>query len=61
MVPARRSSSKMTRSRRAHHALSARNLAPCPKCQKAKPSHVACMNCGYVNKKVSIKIKSDEE
>jgi len=51
----------MTRSRRAHHALRARNLAPCPKCQKAKPSHVACMNCGYVNAKVSLKIKTDEE
>ncbi len=51
----------MTRSRRAHHALKAKNLAPCPKCGKAKASHKACMNCGYVNAKVSLKIKTEEE
>lgn len=51
----------MTRSRRAHHALRAKNLSPCPKCAKAKAPHKACMNCGYVNAKVSLKIKTEEE
>lgn len=51
----------MTRTRRAHHALKPLNLSPCPKCQKAKMPHRACLNCGYVNEKVALKIKTDEE
>ncbi len=60
MVPARRSSKSMTRSRRAHHALKPRNIQACPKCSTAKLPHKACENCGYYNSKVSIKVKTQE-
>jgi large subunit ribosomal protein L32 len=60
MVPARRSSKSMKRSRRSHHALRPPHLAPCPRCGKARRPHQACGNCGYVNSKVSLKIESEE-
>jgi large subunit ribosomal protein L32 len=50
----------MKRSRRSHHALKPVSLAACPKCGAAKLSHRACANCGYVNAKISIKIKTEE-
>lgn len=51
----------MTRKRRAHHALKAANLPACPKCGSAKRPHRACSNCGYVNNKIALKIKTEEE
>lgn len=62
MVPARRKSKATTRSRRhAHTALKPMNLVACPRCNAAKLPHRACANCGYVNSKVSLKVKSEEE
>lgn len=61
MVPARRSSKSMTRKRRAHHALKAANLPACPKCGSAKRPHRACSNCGYVNNKIALKVKTKQE
>ncbi|HKQ50091.1 MAG TPA: 50S ribosomal protein L32 [Phycisphaerae bacterium] len=61
MVPARRSSKSMTRTRRAHHALKPINLSACPKCGTAKRPHCACGNCGYHTSKVSIEIKAEEK
>ena len=60
MVPARRSSKSMKRSRRAHHALKPVGITACPKCGVAKLPHKACGNCGYVNARVSLKIQTEE-
>lgn len=60
MLPDRRTSKSVKRSRRSHHALRPVNLSACPKCSQAKLPHRACMNCGYVNYKVSIKVDSEE-
>jgi large subunit ribosomal protein L32 len=46
-VPKRRTSNARTRSRRAHHALTPKQLTFCPKCSTALPTHVVCPNCGY--------------
>jgi len=61
MLPARRTSKARKRARRAHHALRPVNLAPCPKCGTAKLPHRACANCGYVNSKTAIKVKTKEK
>jgi large subunit ribosomal protein L32 len=50
----------MKRSRRAHHALKPMNLTACPKCGTARRPHHACSNCGYVNQKVALKVKTEE-
>ena len=46
-VPKRRSSNQKTRSRRAHDFLTPKQLAACPQCSTAIPTHVICPNCGY--------------
>ncbi len=61
MVPKRRTSKSVKRSRRSHHALRPLNLASCPRCGTAKMPHKACANCGYVNTKVSLKIETEEK
>ncbi|MFQ5430212.1 MAG: 50S ribosomal protein L32 [Phycisphaerae bacterium] len=60
MVPSRRTSKAVKRARRSHHALRPINLSRCPRCDAAKLPHRACEQCGYVNAKVSIKIKTEE-
>ncbi len=60
-VPKRKKSKSKTRMRRSHHALSAPNIRPCPKCGAYVKSHRVCTECGYykgelvVEKKVKIK------
>ncbi|MFO0972803.1 MAG: 50S ribosomal protein L32 [Phycisphaerae bacterium] len=61
MVPARRKSKAMSRARRSHTALVARNVGACPQCGSAKLPHRACANCGFVNGKIALKIKTEEE
>ncbi len=61
MLPKRRTSKSVKRSRRSHHALTALNLTACQQCGKARMPHRACPNCGYVNSKVSIEIKTKEK
>lgn len=46
-VPKRRTSKSKKRSRRSHHALKPIQLANCPQCQTAVPTHVVCPTCGY--------------
>ena len=46
-VPKRRQSNQNTRSRRAHDFLTPKQLAACPQCSTAIPTHVICPNCGY--------------
>jgi large subunit ribosomal protein L32 len=52
-VPKRRQSNARTRSRRAHDAKKPRQLAYCPQCSTAVPTHVVCPKCGhYMGRKV---------
>ncbi len=46
-VPKRKQSNARTGSRRAHDALTARQLTSCPKCSNTLPTHVVCPKCGY--------------
>ncbi len=50
----------MKRARRSHHALKPIGLVACPRCSAAKLPHAACESCGYVNSKVSLKVKTEE-
>jgi len=45
--PKRRHSKRRKNNRRAHHAISAGNLAECPQCHAKKMPHQACPACGY--------------
>ena len=61
MLPARRTSKSVKRSRRAHQAIRPLNLSACPRCDAARLPHHACAKCGYVNSKVSIKVEAEEK
>ncbi len=54
MLPVKKTSKSRTRTRRAHHALSATNISVCKKCGAAKLPHAACSKCGYLNPAVSL-------
>jgi large subunit ribosomal protein L32 len=61
MLPVKKLSRMRTRTRRAHHALSATNYSVCKRCDNAKLPHAACSNCGYVNPKITLKLGKEEE
>lgn len=46
-VPKRRQSKARSRKRRSHNAVKPLQLAYCPQCQTAAPTHTVCPNCGY--------------
>jgi len=46
-VPKRKHSNSRTGKRRSHNALRPKQLAYCPKCSSAVPTHVVCPSCGY--------------
>ncbi|MCH7688005.1 MAG: 50S ribosomal protein L32 [Planctomycetes bacterium] len=46
-VPKRKISKARGRKRRSHNAVSPIQLAYCPQCGTAVPTHVVCPNCGY--------------
>ena len=48
MVPKKKHSRAMTRSRRAHDSLTPASYTDCPRCNQAKLPHAACSNCGFV-------------
>ncbi|MCB9421075.1 MAG: 50S ribosomal protein L32 [Ardenticatenaceae bacterium] len=52
-VPKRRISKSRKNKRRAHHALTAFHLVPCPECGEMRRTHRVCLNCGtYRGRKV---------
>jgi len=61
MVPKRKTSKSVKRSRRSHHAIRPVNISACARCGTARLPHHACANCGYVNSKVSIKVETKEK
>ncbi|MDO8461985.1 MAG: 50S ribosomal protein L32 [Deltaproteobacteria bacterium] len=46
-VPKRKKSRARRNNRRAHDALTAPSLSPCPHCKEPKLSHRVCLHCGY--------------
>jgi len=46
-VPKRKHSNSRTGKRRSHDGVAARQLAYCPKCSSATPTHNVCPKCGY--------------
>ncbi|MGE0481073.1 MAG: 50S ribosomal protein L32 [Phycisphaerae bacterium] len=60
MLPVHKKTKHRKRTRRSHHALTPVELMACPQCGRAKRSHVACDNCGYVNSHTKIKVGSEE-
>jgi large subunit ribosomal protein L32 len=61
MLPVTKKSKMRKRTRRSHHALRPPHLIACPQCGQAKPPHMACRNCGYVNAHTSIKVGTEEK
>ena len=61
MLPTKKVSKSRTRSRRAHIALRPVNYCMCEKCGSAKLPHSACMKCGYVNPKITLKVSQESE
>lgn len=61
MLPVKKKSKCAKRKRRSHHALSAPNLVPCPKCGNAKLPHAACDMCGYVSGKQMLVTETSSE
>jgi len=52
--PKHHATSSKARRRRSHHSLDKANLSTCRNCGAAKPSHVACKDCGqYAGRKVA--------
>jgi large subunit ribosomal protein L32 len=60
MLPVTKKSKMRKRTRRAHHALRPVHLIACPQCGQAKLPHAACANCGYVNRRTTIKVHTEE-
>lgn len=46
-LPKRKVSKSRRDRRRAHDALKARNLVPCPNCGEMRLPHTVCPNCGH--------------
>ena len=46
-VPMRKLSKRRSRMRGSHHAITARNLRECPRCQHPGPGHRVCGKCGF--------------
>jgi large subunit ribosomal protein L32 len=55
--PKRRHSKSRSRKRRAHDALEATSLSPCPNCQSPRMPHRVCPKCGYYGTRQVIEVK----
>jgi large subunit ribosomal protein L32 len=60
-VPKKRKSKSRTRMGRAHHALKAPNLSPCPQCGEPKTPHRVCASCGHYRGRQIFEVVSEEE
>ena len=60
MLPKKKISKMRTRTKRAHHSLTATNYALCSKCGNAKLPHAACDKCGFVNSKITLDLGKEE-
>jgi len=60
-VPKKRQSKSRTRMRRAHDALTAPNLSPCPQCGEPKPSHRICSGCGHYRGRQAFEVEAEDE
>ena len=60
-VPPKRLSKARTRTRRAHHALTAPMLTVCPQCKKPTRPHMACPSCGYYRGRDVLNMKAKVE
>lgn len=56
-VPKRRQSKTRSRKRRTGNALTPMQLAHCPQCGTAVPTHVVCPNCGYYQGRTMVESK----
>ncbi|MEM8883840.1 MAG: 50S ribosomal protein L32 [Planctomycetota bacterium] len=56
-VPKRKKSHARVRTRRAHHALSAPQLRPCPRCGNRTLPHRVCSQCGYYSEKFAVEVE----
>jgi large subunit ribosomal protein L32 len=57
-LPKRKTSHAAQGDRRAHSALSAPDMQPCPHCKELRLVHHACPNCGYYAGREAIRIKT---
>ena len=60
-LPKKKLSKAKTRTRRAHDALTAPNLSPCPKCGEPKLSHRVCGSCGHYRGRQVFQVQSEDE
>lgn len=59
--PKKRKSKSRTRMGRAHHALSAPNLSPCPQCGDPKEPHRVCPSCGHYRGRQVFAVESEDD
>ena len=60
-VPKKRMSKSKGRMRRAHDALVAPNLSPCPQCKEPKEPHRVCPSCGHYRGRQIVQVEAEEE
>jgi large subunit ribosomal protein L32 len=60
-LPKRKPSKRRKGNRRAHDALSAANLLPCPNCGEMRLPHRVCPNCGHYQGKEIVEKKEEKK
>lgn len=58
-VPKRKHSNARTGSRRAHDHVKKRQIAYCPQCSSAVPTHTICPTCGYYQGRTVVEQQDD--
>ncbi|MEE8200330.1 MAG: 50S ribosomal protein L32 [Terriglobia bacterium] len=57
--PKRRHSKSRKRQRRAHDALTPRQLGECPNCHEPKLPHRVCPHCGYYRGRAVVAVETE--
>ncbi len=60
-VPKKRTSKSRKRMRRAHDALTAPNLSPCPQCGESRLPHRVCSSCGQYRGRRVFEVEAEDE